>query len=352
MESKTVLNPIEIMQKLFNKDYENKVCVECKAPMPSYVSINNAIIICKNCADKHKKLGYNISYIREITSDWDPYLLSFLERGGNSRFIRLSKKYDLDFVPIEEKFKTKILEYYRLLIKSEVLADEPPFEIPLEEAKKQIEEEKIYFPEFENYELFKGKEVVEKQPSSLVSAFRFVGNGLGSLANYLGEKYHEYNVGGKLYNGGASVYNGIKSAGQYIYSSSKPVVKYASIKAVQGVGYLCKQAEYHLSDEEDNKDEENKNDNNININKKDEKKKLLKSCNSNYGSIILEENGKEFNNCIFMPTADFPEYEEINKSKLKDSINNSIESPIIKKEYSEDKEAPKPIVLTLNEDEK
>ena len=42
------------------------------------------------------KLGYNVSYVRHISSDWDPYLFSFLERGGNSRFISLSKKYELD----------------------------------------------------------------------------------------------------------------------------------------------------------------------------------------------------------------------------------------------------------------
>ena len=44
------------------------------------------------------------------------YLLSFLERGGNSRYIRLSKQYDLDDMSLEEKLQTKILEYYRLLV--------------------------------------------------------------------------------------------------------------------------------------------------------------------------------------------------------------------------------------------
>ena len=110
-------NKSNIMQYLFDKDYENKICVECKSPMPTFVSINNSIIICGTCAEKHKKLGFNISYIREIKDKWDPYLLSFLERGGNSRYIRLSKKYELDDLPIEEKYNTKILEYYRILVR-------------------------------------------------------------------------------------------------------------------------------------------------------------------------------------------------------------------------------------------
>lgn len=108
--------PIEIMHKLFDKDYENKVCVECKSPMPSFVSINNAILLCDSCAERHMKLGYNVSYVRHLTSDWDAYLFSYLNRGGNSRFIRLSKKYELDDIPIEQKFNTRIVEYYRLLV--------------------------------------------------------------------------------------------------------------------------------------------------------------------------------------------------------------------------------------------
>ena len=60
---------IKIMKYLFDKDYENKVCVECKTPMPSFVSINNSIIICGKCAERHKKLGFNISYVRELRDD-------------------------------------------------------------------------------------------------------------------------------------------------------------------------------------------------------------------------------------------------------------------------------------------
>ena len=105
-----------IIQYLFDKDFENKTCVHCKSPMPTFASINNAIIICQQCAERHKELGYNISYVRELKDDWDPYLLSFFEMGGNSRFIRFVKKYELDDMPIENLFYTKISEYYRLLV--------------------------------------------------------------------------------------------------------------------------------------------------------------------------------------------------------------------------------------------
>ena len=109
-------NSNNVIQHLLEKDYENKICVECKSPMPTHVSINNSVLLCGNCAQKHKQLGYNISYIRELKDDWDQYLLNFLERGGNSRYIRLCNQYELNQMPIEEKLKTKILDYYRLLV--------------------------------------------------------------------------------------------------------------------------------------------------------------------------------------------------------------------------------------------
>ena len=114
MEEEEKYKPIVIARKLFEKDYENKVCVECKCPMPSFVSINNAILLCDQCAQRHMKLGYNVSYVRNIMSDWDAYLYTYMDRGGNSRFIRLSNKYNLKDLPIEQKYNTRILEYYRL----------------------------------------------------------------------------------------------------------------------------------------------------------------------------------------------------------------------------------------------
>ena len=107
---------INVVRYLLEKDYENKLCVECKSPKPTFASINNAILLCENCGEKHKELGYNISYIRNLKDDWDQYLVAFLERGGNSRYIRLLEQYNLSNLPISEKLKTKIMEYYRILV--------------------------------------------------------------------------------------------------------------------------------------------------------------------------------------------------------------------------------------------
>ena len=291
MEEEEKYKPIVIARKLFEKDYENKVCVECKCPMPSFVSINNAILLCDQCAQRHMKLGYNVSYVRNIMSDWDAYLYTYMDRGGNSRFIRLSNKYNLKDLPIEQKYNTRILEYYRLLIKSEVLADAPPFEIPYEVAKEPINNNIIYFPEFENYQIYEGNFKPEKKSKGYVDAFRFVGNGLGSMANYFGNKYQEYDMNNKIVQGGIATFKGLAAAGKFLYKLSKPIIKYASIRTVQGVGYLCKQAEFQLSDDEgDDSEEEDEKQEKNNNNKKTNKKKKKKKKNEE------SKNKNEINN--------------------------------------------------------
>ena len=335
MEEEEKYKPIVIARKLFEKDYENKVCVECKCPMPSFVSINNAILLCDQCAQRHMKLGYNVSYVRNIMSDWDAYLYTYMDRGGNSRFIRLSNKYNLKDLPIEQKYNTRILEYYRLLIKSEVLADAPPFEIPYEVAKEPINNNIIYFPEFENYQIYEGNFKPEKKSKGYVDAFRFVGNGLGSMANYFGNKYQEYDMNNKIVQGGIATFKGLAAAGKFLYKLSKPIIKYASIRTVQGVGYLCKQAEFQLSDDEgdDSEEEEDekqeKNNNNKKTNKKKKKKKKNEESknkneinnnenNNNQDSLCLKEG--EY---IFEPCIDYPTFESINRVNEANNVNNN-----------------------------
>ena len=335
MEEEEKYKPIVIARKLFEKDYENKVCVECKCPMPSFVSINNAILLCDQCAQRHMKLGYNVSYVRNIMSDWDAYLYTYMDRGGNSRFIRLSNKYNLKDLPIEQKYNTRILEYYRLLIKSEVLADAPPFEIPYEVAKEPINNNIIYFPEFENYQIYEGNFKPEKKSKGYVDAFRFVGNGLGSMANYFGNKYQEYDMNNKIIKGGIATFKGLAAAGKFLYKLSKPIIKYASIRTVQGVGYLCKQAEFQLSDDEgdDSEEEEDekqeKNNNNKKTNKKKKKKKKNEESknkneinnnenNNNQDSLCLKEG--EY---IFEPCIDYPTFESINRVNEANNVNNN-----------------------------
>ena len=164
------------------------------------------------------------------------------------------------------------------------------------------------------------------------------------MATYLGSKYQEYDMGNKIIDGGAATLKGLAEAGKFIYKLSKPVVKYASIRAVQGVGYLCKQAEFQLSDDENDSDEDDvdnvKDKNKKNKkSKKNKKKKEQNIENQNYNNNIINnvsDNNSNINNnnqgnsfClkegqyIFEPSIDYPTFESINKVDLDKNFNQN-----------------------------
>jgi len=217
------------LQYFVNLDSENKICFDCGGPFPTYVSINHGAFICSNCAKNHSRLGYNISFIHQINSPWDPYLLSYAQRGGNSRFKRLCNQYEVPCESFNEnndqklnKYLIRLGEYHRLLLRSEILADEPPKPLYLEVAKNKCDLNIIYFPEFENYRLYKGEIVVP------------------------GKKY---NIGGKIWNGTKTTAGIVGTAGGMVYKVGKPVVCFLGKSAFNGLKFIGKSIYNHYHQE-------------------------------------------------------------------------------------------------------
>ena len=158
----------------------------------------------------------------------------------------------------------------------------------------------------------------------MINAFRYIGSGLGNFASYLGQKCTEYDVGNKLVKGGAATLEGVKITGNFLYKNSKPIFKYMSIKAVQGIGYLCQQVQDQLSSHVEVKTKnDNKEDEKIIDKNNNKKEKLGMSVyNDNY---INEGNNKNMGDYVFVPSVDFPTFEEINVSK--NSIKGSDLAP-------------------------
>ena len=232
------------LQYFVNLDCENKICFDCGGPFPTYVSINNGVFICSNCANNHEKLGYNISYIHKINEPWDPYLLSYAIRGGNSRFKRLCLQYEVPCQSLNEnneeklnKYIIRLGEYNRLVLRSEVYADEPPKPLYNEVAKQPCNLNIIYFPEFQNYHLYKGEVVVPGKT---------------------------YSIGGKIWKGTKATAGIMGSAGGLVYKAGKPVVCFLGGAAFKGVKYLGSSLWNHYMGSD--KDENIKNNNNISKN--------------------------------------------------------------------------------------
>ena len=242
-KGKVISNLNYDLQYFVNLDSENKICFDCGGPFPTYVSINNGAFICSNCANNHSKLGYNISFIHQINSPWDPYLLSYACRGGNSRFKRLCAQYEVPCQSYNEndseklnKYLIRLGEYHRLLLRSEVLAEEPPKPLYFEVAKNKCDLNTIYFPEFENYHLYTGEVVVPGK---------------------------QYSIGGKIWNGTKTTAGIMGTAGGIVYKVGKPVVCFLGKTAFNGIKFLGKSIYHHYYPEKDKNNKDIMNGNKI-----------------------------------------------------------------------------------------
>ena len=66
----------------------NKYCFECKSPDPKFVSVNNGIYICIQCAVIHRDFGNTkVSSVRSLEMDiLTSEQQKTLELGGNNNF--------------------------------------------------------------------------------------------------------------------------------------------------------------------------------------------------------------------------------------------------------------------------
>lgn len=237
----------------YQKDSENKLCADCKAILPGYLSINNGIFICKNCAKIHKEnLPNSISYIKSLEDELDEFLLSFIERGGNKRFLHVTNTYHLTEMDITKKYKTKILENYRQTLKSEILCEEPPKKVSFEEALEELNESDISesSSEFNDYKLYKYQDNISNDGNANSSQPK--------IYNKILEVCTDPEVKKMVYDGSVMAFNFAKG----VLFTGKKVAK----KCIPYVTSLINQAADKLNEfgEEENKSEnepENKQEN-------------------------------------------------------------------------------------------
>jgi len=74
----------------------NKFCCECHAPDPDWVSVNNGVFLCIQCAGTHRAYGVNISFVRSLTLDLiEGIQIRTLKSGGNRKFLEFVQLYKL-----------------------------------------------------------------------------------------------------------------------------------------------------------------------------------------------------------------------------------------------------------------
>ena len=112
-----------ILRKLYN-DNMNYMCFDChiQGEMPNFIDIKNGIFLCLKCAQKHSTLPKEISQIiSNNLSEMSEENLMILYYSGNKRLYEFMTNQfpGLQKMNFEQKYKSKAMEYYRQLIKSE-----------------------------------------------------------------------------------------------------------------------------------------------------------------------------------------------------------------------------------------
>ena len=104
------------MINVIQSDAINNVCFECGGNNPEYISINNAIFICKECVQDHFQFPHEISQI--IINDLKNLHINDIKRlylGGNKKLIEF---INFDFPRLKQcppniLYKTRAVDYYR-----------------------------------------------------------------------------------------------------------------------------------------------------------------------------------------------------------------------------------------------
>ena len=145
----------EIESQLADKDLlsvieVNKICNDCGKKDPLWCSINNAVLLCSQCARTHKKFNQNVSRIKSLEVDpWTKQEINFLKLGGNERFTNLIKSYNIPLTKDNQEYKyyTKAAQYYRDILLAQSKKN-PINNIPKPSLKEGIEI--LYKDEYSN----------------------------------------------------------------------------------------------------------------------------------------------------------------------------------------------------------
>ena len=135
----------------------NKFCNDCNKLNPRWASVINGVFLCAKCARFHQKFDKKVSIIKSLEADlWSKEEINFIRLGGNKRFNSLLAEYNININKenkenIQYKYYTKIAEYYRNFLKSQVLSENFLIEKPsLEEGIKRIDNNENEENDFNN----------------------------------------------------------------------------------------------------------------------------------------------------------------------------------------------------------
>ena len=151
----------EVMANILAKP-ENQVCFDCGSKAPKWSSPYLGIVICYECAAKHRSYGTSISFVRSVDLDkWNRKQLKSLELTGNAYTKQRFNDLGVPLIGGNYDYNNSMVLKVRQEIEEKVKEALKPNEYKKVDNKKKEDDKKE--EEFENININKKKKKEEKK---------------------------------------------------------------------------------------------------------------------------------------------------------------------------------------------
>ena len=151
----------EVMANILAKP-ENQVCFDCGSKAPKWSSPYLGIVICYECAAKHRSYGTSISFVRSVDLDkWNRKQLKSLELTGNAYTKQRFNDLGVPLIGGNYDYNNSLVLKVRQEIEEKVKEALKPNEYKKVDNKKKEEDKKE--EEFENININKEEKNEEKK---------------------------------------------------------------------------------------------------------------------------------------------------------------------------------------------